>query len=474
MQQHYHIVGIAGAGMSALANLLLDQGHRVTGSDLNANPLTRALQARGALVHSGHDPAYVVGVDGTAQSLDAVITTSAAPADHPELAAARAAGVSVWKRDHFWRLWSEQRPVVAIAGTHGKTTTSAMVALLLTRAGYEPGFHIGSEVFDLGTNARWGNPTAPMVIEADEYDHAFLALKPEIAIVTNVEWDHPDIYATPDVYEQAFLQFAQQTRNVLLTCGDADVPMQGLREQLQDQSIMARWLQYGMEAGNAYRPATPEATPVQEHEPGTVLPLVPERMLVPGLHNLRNGLAALAVAHLLGMDMQSAAETLYTFHGTARRFQIKGEASGILVVDDYAHHPTEVRATLAAARMRYPERRIVAYVQPHTYSRTLAMMEQWPLAFADADVVMVGDVYAAREPAPRLDDGEDALPASTALAMRLTRLIGAVHRQVCHVGDIQAAVALLLEQLCSGDLLITLGAGDGYRIGEDILSRLHA
>jgi UDP-N-acetylmuramate--alanine ligase len=197
-------------------------------------------------------------------------------------------------------------------------------------------------------------------------------------------------------------------------------------------------------------------------------------MLVPGLHNLRNGLAALAVAHLLGMDMQSAAETLYTFHGTARRFQIKGEASGILVVDDYAHHPTEVRATLAAARMRYPERRIVAYVQPHTYSRTLAMMEQWPLAFADADVVMVGDVYAAREPAPRLDDGEDALPASTALAMRLTRLIGAVHRQVCHVGDIQAAVALLLEQLCSGDLLITLGAGDGYRIGEDILSRLHA
>ncbi len=469
MPQHYHIVGIAGAGMSALANLLLDQGNTISGSDLVANQLTSALQARGALIHTGHDAAYVVGAPH-AHPPAAVIATSAARADHPELAAARATGIPVWKRDELWRTWSQQRPVIAIAGTHGKTTTSALVAFVLERAGLAPGFYIGGEPLDLGTNARWGDPSAPLVIEADEYDRAFLALTPRIAVITNVEWDHPDIYPDPADYQHAFVQFAHQTSQVILTCGDSAMAG-GFAALLHDTPLQAQVLTYGIEAASDYHPAMPGVAGEQQERgaTGAAIPLEPQRLRIAGQHNIRNALAALAVAHLLGIAPAAATEALYAFRGTARRFQVKGERDGVLVVDDYAHHPTEVRATLAAARGAYPQRRIVAYVQPHTYSRTRSLIAQWPAAFGDADMVAVGDIYASREPDPPEAAGGD-LPAAAVVAQHLTRQIAHQHPQVHYVGDTSTAAARLLTLLEPGDVLLTLGAGDGYRVGEALLA----
>lgn len=444
---HYHIVGIAGAGMSAIANLLLDQGHAVSGSDLSANRLTAALAARGATIYAGHDPAYVTGAA-------ALVTTSAARADHPELAAARSAGIPVLKRADLWRDWSQQRQVIAVAGTAGKTTTTAMIAVTLSRAGIDPGFLIGGESPDLGVNARWGDSAAPLVIEADEYDYAFLALTPRIAVVTNVEWDHPDIYPTAEDYTVAFVQFAAQTRELLL-----------VHEQWPawNDAWPARRLTYGLNAGNDYRAILADGgfTIACNARPAT--PAI--TLGLPGLHNIANALAAFAVADQLGVDPALAVEALRTFRGTARRFELKGVADGVTVIDDYAHHPAKVRATLAAARdwaARRGAHRLVVYFQPHTFSRTLALFEEWPTAFAAADLVLVGDIYPAREAGDPAD-----------LARRLTNRIAAVHPQVAYAGDLTAATEALLALVRPGDLVLTLGAGDGQRVGEDLLARRH-
>lgn len=440
---HYHIVGIAGAGMSAIAHILLDQGHTVSGSDLSANQATALLSGRGARVYQGHDPGYVAGAD-------VLLTTSAARADHPELLAAQAQGIPLRKRADLWRDWSQQRAVIAVAGTHGKTTTTAMIALVLMRAGFDPGFLIGADVPDLGVSARWGDPAAPLLIEADEYDRTFLALRPRIAVITNIEWDHPDIYPTATDYFAAFAQFAAQTSEVMLLgegCALGDIPV--------------RRSTYGLAEGSDYRAVLLEQTPLTRFSVGAAQ----FTLQVPGLHNVHNALAAVAVADQLGVATPLLAAALHDFRGTGRRFELKGSSAGITVVDDYAHHPTEVRATLAAARQWVlrsgsgASGRVVAYLQPHTFSRTMALFDLWPHAFADADLVLVGDIYAARE------QGDAA-----ALAQRLTAHIAAVHPAVQYVGNVAAAVQATLKLLQPGDLLLTLGAGDGYRVGEAVLA----
>lgn len=434
---HYHIVGIAGAGMSAIAHVLLDQGATVSGSDLTANRLTATLAARGATIFAGHDPAYLVGAD-------MVVATSAVPADHPELAAARAQGIPMVKRADLWRTWSQQRAVIAVAGTHGKTTTTAMIAFILTQAGLSPGFLVGGEAPDLGGNARWGDPHAPLVIEADEYDFTFLALTPQIAVVTNVEWDHPDIYTSEEHYRAAFSQFTSQTRECLVVSEEVD-------RAVVRCGAATRWLVYGFGAACDWRGVG--YTGALQLTNG--LPLV---LGVPGSHNERNALAALAVADRLNIPIAQALATLAQFRGTARRFELKGEANGVLVVDDYAHHPTEVRATLAAARARYPERRIVAFFQPHTFSRTATLLAAWSTAFADANLVLVGNIYAARE------QGDPV-----AMAHILCSRIGTNHPATMYVGAHAQAVATALAQLAPGDLFITLGAGDGDQVGIRVL-----
>jgi UDP-N-acetylmuramate--alanine ligase len=462
----YHIVGIAGAGMSGIAHVLLDQGHAVSGSDLQHNTLTDALAARGAAIARGHAAANIRGAD-------ALVVTSAAKADHPEIAAASAQGLPILKRADLWREWSAQRRVVAVAGTHGKTTTTAMIALALSEAGQQPGFVLGGEAPDLPRNAQWGNPQAPLVIEADEYDRTFLALAPYLAVITNVELDHVDIYPSAEEYNAAFRAFAHSVddpRN-LIVCGDdpgalaaADQPaatQYGIDDAVANDPVSCRRALLDWMAANVQSDERGTRFEIWQYDRRSYATRSLGQALIqlPGAHNVRNALAALAATARLGVAPGVVLEALGKYRGARRRFELKGEAGGITVIDDYAHHPTEVRSTLAAARSRYPGRRIVAYLQPHTYSRTAALLGDWASAFGDADVVAIGEIYAARE--------QNTLGIDAAqLAERID------HPNARAVGAIEQATAALSALLQPGDVLLTLGAGDGHRVGETILEKL--
>ncbi|KAB8142051.1 UDP-N-acetylmuramate--L-alanine ligase [Chloroflexia bacterium SDU3-3] len=462
---HYHIIGIAGAGMSAIANVLLDQGHAVSGSDPQQNALTAALAARGATVHQGHDPAFVRGAD-------VVLTTSAARPDHVELAAARAAGIPVQKRADLWREWSAQRDVIAVAGTHGKTTTTALLSLILLKDGRDPGFVVGADVPALGTNARWGDPAAPLVLEADEYDRTFLALTPALAVVTNVEWDHVDIYPTQAEYDEAFRTFASAVpdRRRVIACGDDEgalravggegTTLYGIDEALGSDPVSCRRALLDWSATAVRADAEGTSFDVWRYDQRTFATRSLGRFLLGlyGQHNVRNAMGALAAAVALGVGPQAIAEGLAAYHGADRRFEHKGAAGGVDVVDDYAHHPSEVRATLQAARSRFPGRRLVVYLQPHTYSRTAALLDDWADAFGDADVLRVGDIYAARE--------------QNTLGVSSEQLVARIHHpDVAAAGSVAQAAEAIAALLRPGDVLLTLGAGDGHAVGSLILAR---
>ncbi len=463
---HYHIVGIAGAGMSAIANVLLDQGHKVSGSDRNSNHATLMLAARGATIYLGHDPAYIAGAT-------ALVATSAVKAEHPEVVAAQAAGIPVLRRHDLWQTWSAERAILAIAGTHGKTTTTALLAAILTAQHNlhqtpAPGFLIGSEAPDLGGNARWGALAGPLVIEADEYAHTFLALTPEIAVITNVEWDHPDIYPTESSYFAAFAQFVSQTKTLLI-CGD-----KAYSQLFKPEHSVC--LTYGLDETSDYQGLISEqnanftlrrSKAALQKSKSNLAATTTFQLLLPGHHNLRNALAAIAVADQLGVDKEAMTMALAHFHGTSRRFEIKGEAQGILVIDDYAHHPTEVQATLAAARANFPKQRIVAYLQPHTFSRTRALFAQWVTSFGNADLVFLGDVYGAREERADAEGNER-------LIFDLTENVQKVHSAVEYVGNLAQATARIKELLQPGDVFLTMSAGDGNQIGEQLLAALRA
>jgi UDP-N-acetylmuramate--alanine ligase len=461
----YHIVGIAGSGMSAIAHILLDQGHTVSGSDPQQTALAGALAARGATVHQGHAAAYVAGAD-------ALVVTSAVQPEHVELQAARARGIPVLKRADLWAQWSRQRPTVAVAGSAGKTTTTAMIALGLARAGLEPGFLVGGEAPDLGVNARWGNPIAPLVIEADEYDRTFLALAPQVAVITNVAWDHPDTYPSVAEYEAAFTQFAASVPNPrnLIICGDdpgalrvaghPDATQYGIDEAIARDPASCRLAPLDWSAARVRVEEGLTRFDIWRYDRATFATRLAgsQTLAVPGAHNVRTSLAALAACAALGAPLAQVAEALASYSGVRRRFELKGEAAGVTVVDDYAHHPAKVQATLEAARSRYPDRRLVVYLQPHTYSRTRALLAEWPAALAEADLVLVGDVYAARE--------HDTLGINAAL---LAATLGGAARPA---GDIAEAARLIAELAQPGDIVLTLGAGDSYRVAELVLDEL--
>src|SRR5512134_2047568 len=378
-----HFVGIGGAGMSALALLALRRGVPVTGCDPDPTGAADVAEA-GAEVWVGHDPAHVTGAR-------AVVVTAAVPPAHPELERARSLGIPVVPRKVALARFVEGGLTIAIAGTHGKTTTTAMTTEALAGAGLAPTGIAGGRVSLWRGNARPGGD-ALFVVEADEYDRAFLELHPAVAVVTNVEADHLEVYGSLGAIEDAFVQFAGRAERLVACADDAGA------ERVARRVAGAVW-RYGVAPG-----ADVCIGAVVQTAEGSCAELrLPDgsraelQLRVPGLHNVRNAVAALAAALAVGADRDRALEALAEFPGVGRRFERLGDAGGVSVVDDYAHHPTELAATLAAARQAYPGRRLVAVFQPHLFSRTQAQGGAMGQALAAADLVIVTEIYAARE-----------------------------------------------------------------------------
>ena len=445
-----HFMGIAGAGMSGLALLARQQGVTITGCD-NDPSGAADLAALGVEIKRGHDPAHVVGAR-------ALVVTAAVPGDHPELERARALGVPVVRRADALSQAVAGGTVVAVAGTHGKTTTTVMVTEALAAAGRDPTGLAGGRVARWGGNARVGGGDL-YVVEADEFDRAFLSLAPNVAVVNNVEADHLECYGgTVAALEDAFVEFAGRARRAIVGTDDAGAARVAAR-----LAVPVWRVGLGESAAADVRIADPElrergSTARIELPGGRTLAL---RLQVPGLHNVRNAAAALAVVHELGADLERALAALAEFGGVGRRFERVGEARGVTVVDDYAHHPTEVAATLAAARQAFPRHRVVAVFQPHLFSRTALHGEALGRALAAADVVVVAPIYAARE--------QPLAGVSAELVARGAARAGATTIAVRERAGVTERV---VETVRAGDVVFTLGAGDITRVGPELLARL--
>mgnify|MGYP000040485116 FL=1 len=449
--ERIHFIGIGGTGLSAIARLLAERGVQVSGSDRALSPLAQELAAAGVRVSVGHAPENVTGAS-------LVVRSSAIPDDNPEVQAALAAGIPVLKRAEFLGRLMEGRQVIAVAGTHGKTTTTAMLAWMLTCQGLDPSYIIGGVSLNLSANAHAGQGRS-FVIEADEYDRMFLGLNPHLAVITFLEHDHPDCFPTPQDYRDAFEAFVGriQPGGSLVTCADQ-------RETFElafavPQGVEA--VSYALNTPAHYRISAPRPNDMggfsgDVFHQGALLAHID--LQVPGLHNLSNALATLAAAHRLGLDLPTAADALRTFQGTGRRFQVLGEARGVTIIDDYAHRPTEIRATLAAARARYPGKRIWVVWQPHTYTRTATLLDQFRAAFADADQVIVTEIYAAREKTE---------PFSAARILEHMP-----HPAVRFIPALADVTHSLLAELSSGDVLLVLSAGDADQVSAAVLAKL--
>ena len=436
--------------MSALAELLARSGVRVTGCDANASG-TADLERLGIEVMKGHDPSH-------AEHVAALVVTSAMPHDHPELARARALGVPVIRRAEALGEVVSVGDVVGIAGTHGKTTTTVMTTEALAAAGLDPTGVAGGRVGAWNGNLRHGADRL-FVVEADEYDRSFLALSPRVAVVNNIEADHLDIYADLADIRGAFAQFASGARTIVLGADDAGantLPVPSTAEIIRfgiespDARLVARDLR-GVDGGSVY-------TVVFDNEPLDEITL-----RVPGSHNVRNSLAALASGLALGADVARMARGLATFTGVERRFQRVGDVRGVTIVDDYAHHPTEIRATLAAARAAFPGRRLIAAFQPHLFSRTRDFAGEFGSALADADAVFLTEIYPARE--------QPIEGVTSGLIERAVRAAGAT---LAWRGERSALADALATWVRSGDVVLTIGAGDITRTGPELLGRLTA
>ncbi len=443
-----HCVGIGGAGISAIARVLLERGVEVTGSDLRMSPVARALVNDGAVVFIGHDASHV-------EDVDALLVSSAIPPDNPEVLEAQRRGIPVFKRAGFLGQLMADKVGIAVAGTHGKTTTTAMIAWTLVQARLDPTFIVGGVIAAMNTNARAG--AGPhFVIEADEYDYMFLGLKPTVAVITHLEHDHPDCFPTLADMEAAFDAFLDLVPpdGLIVGCGDHR-PVAALLSRRR--GVVVQRCGLGLE--NDWYALEVWPNPLGGHDfevvqRGEDWGCV--RLRVPGLHNVQNALLAIAVADHLGVEPRTICHALATFTGVGRRFQVLGRAGGLTVVDDYAHHPTEIRATLAAARARYGQLPLWAVFQPHTYSRLKALWDDFLRCFAQADHVVVLDVYAARE--------SDTLGVSAGeLAAQMS------HPDARHIAGFDDAARYIVANAEPEAVVITLSAGDGNQVGVRVL-----
>ena len=445
-----HFVGIGGIGMSGIAEVLLNLGYEVSGSDLRASELTRRLESLGGTVYYGHAPENV-------KEAQVVVTSTAVSADNPEVVEAHRLLVPVIRRAEMLAELMRLKYGIAIAGTHGKTTTTSMVATLLSHGGIDPTAVVGGRLNALGSNAKLGQGEF-MVVEADESDGSFLKLSPTIAVVTNIDEDHLDYYSGMDEIRGVFLDFINKIPfyGLAVLCLD-DANIQSLLPQVQK-----RFVTYGL---------TPQAdfsaTEIEHRGGGTEFTVLYRqeklgriRLEMPGQHNVLNALAALAVGRELDVPLKMICEGFESFAGVQRRFQIKLDDE-VMVVDDYGHHPAEIKATLAAARNGW-DRRLVVIFQPHRYSRTQALFDEFVTAFYQADILIVMDVYAAGETPIDGVCGEDLAKA----------IAGHGHRQVNYCASEEAVVSQVQELLKPDDIVITLGAGSVWHVGETLIEAL--
>ncbi len=453
-KQWVHFIGIGGAGMSGIAKVLLELGYKISGSDLQASEIIKRLQDMGALIRLGHSG------DNIQDCVNTVVVSSAIPSDNPEVVKAKELKIPVIQRaEMLARLMARQKGI-GVAGAHGKTTTSSLVSLMFEKNGYDPTVVVGGEVNDIGGNAKLGKGEY-LVAEADESDGSFLKLDPYITVVTNVEDDHLDFYGSRSNIEQAFFRFISGTPQEGFTVLNLDDPVLGEMIKKLPQNI--RVVTYGFtEAADFWakdvslQGTKSKATIVHN---GRIIGFL--ELNVPGKHNIMNALAAIAVGTNCGLGFKEIADSLRPFQGVQRRFQKIGEISGIDIYDDYAHHPTELKATLAAAKTLYSQR-LIAVFQPHRYSRTKLLAHEFGSAFVDADILIVNEIYAA---------GEKPIAGVNA-GLIVDSIRSQVKQDVEYIEDKKNIVPRLLNIVKPGDCVITLGAGNIWEVGTDLLQMM--
>lgn len=446
-----HFVGIGGSGMSGIAEVLLNLGYRVAGSDLTESETTQRLQRLGAEVFIGHRPENL-------KDVDVVVVSSAVRADNPEVVSAHERIIPVIPRAEMLAELMRMKYGVAVAGTHGKTTTTSMIATVLTHGGLDPTAVIGGKLNIFKSNAKLGQGEF-LVAEADESDGSFLRLSPTIAVVTNIDPEHLDHYQDLEEIKNAFLEFVNKVPfyGLAVLCLDQE-NVQALIPQLRK-----RYVTYGLSSQANFRAAdvtfrgltTAFRAFANNKELGSI------SIQMPGLHNVYNALATLATASELDLDFQAVQEALASFSGVQRRFQIKGEWGGVMVVDDYGHHPTEIKATLSAAKEGWGRRTVVVF-QPHRYTRTRHLFKDFLTSFNQADVLFLTEIYPA---------GEDPIPEVSIQGL-YEGIKGHGHKDVTLIEDKSQIVKKLLPRLRPGDMVVTLGAGDIWKVGEALIQRL--
>ena len=457
--QRIHFVGIGGIGMSGIAEVLLNLGYKVSGSDLKASSVTQRLATLGATIFDSHRAGNVSGAE-------VVVTSSAISPDNPEVVQARQDHIPVIRRAEMLAELMRLKYGIAIAGMHGKTTTTSMVAAVLAAGGLDPTVVVGGRVDAMGSNARLGK-SQYLVAEADESDRSFLNLSPILSVVTNIDREHMDCYRNMRDVKQTFLAFMDRVPfyGMVVACHD-DPVLRRLLPQLQRRIVT-----YGTRRGSDFR-IFPRKTsaPSPDHKPLSQFTvsyrgnnLGAFTLHVPGAHNVLNATAAIAVGIGLEVPVDQIRQALDSFRGVDRRFQLRGEAGGITVIDDYGHHPTEIKATLAAAR-ECGYRQIHVIFQPHRYTRTQALMDEFATAFQDADTVQVLDIYAASE---QPIEGINA----EVVAKRISE---SGRRKVQYAPSFSAAAETAIGDAAQGDMILTLGAGSVSQLGPMILDRISA
>ncbi len=447
-----HFIGIGGSGMSAIAKVFLELGYVISGSDIARSEIVHKLEQLGAKVYIGHQSSNIEGAE-------AIVVSTAIPESNPELKAARDKGIKIFHRADLLATLMQKYHGIAIAGAHGKTTTTSMIALILENAGLEPTVLIGGELDYLGGNAKLGKGRF-LVAEADESDGSFLKLSPKLTVITNIENDHMDFYKTMDNILSTFNRFLHnlpQDDGMAVLCFD-NPHVRAIADKLQ--------VKYSSYALNY--PADFTAINIKNQGISTVFDVCQQgkvlgnvQINVPGRHNVANSLATIAVGLKIGLTFDQIAEGLTLFRGAKRRFQTKGRVNGIWVIDDYAHHPTEIRTTLLAARDTQPKRLICAF-QPHRYSRTQLLRQEFGEAFKSADLLVLTDIYSA---------GEQPIPGITGEILK-EEIECQTSQRITYIPDKNKIARYLAAIVEPGDLVMTMGAGDIYKSGEELVEIL--